>query len=263
MINSFIDNTGYNPIELGKTIEKIILKEDHGIWLRKYYRFRGGKWYGGIATADCIGCNLRCKFCWAWRQRDYPERFGNFYSPEQVASKLIRIANEKSYKNIRISGGEPTLGFEHLIQVLENLKNYDMTFILETNGIYFGYYNELSPELSNFENVHVRVSIKGCTPEDFHSITGAKKEFFQVQINALKNLIDSNVRAHPAVMESFSEEESCKDLREKLGDIDSSLYENYEEEFVFLYPHVVEILRKNKIWPRKAFYPNSIPEKYI
>jgi uncharacterized Fe-S cluster-containing radical SAM superfamily protein len=23
----------------------------------------GGRWYGGIATADCVGCNLRCVFC--------------------------------------------------------------------------------------------------------------------------------------------------------------------------------------------------------
>jgi uncharacterized Fe-S cluster-containing radical SAM superfamily protein len=25
---------------------------------RKYYRFRAGRFYGGIATADCMGCNM-------------------------------------------------------------------------------------------------------------------------------------------------------------------------------------------------------------
>jgi uncharacterized Fe-S cluster-containing radical SAM superfamily protein len=34
--------------------------------LRKYYRFRWAGYYGGIATADCVGCCLRCLSCWSW-----------------------------------------------------------------------------------------------------------------------------------------------------------------------------------------------------
>jgi len=33
---------------------------------RKYYRFRPAPFYGGIGTADCVGCCLKCLFCWSW-----------------------------------------------------------------------------------------------------------------------------------------------------------------------------------------------------
>ncbi|RLG64888.1 molybdenum cofactor biosynthesis protein MoaA, partial [archaeon] len=51
----------YDPFVKLKRIQRIVCK---GI-KRKYYRFRSGKWYGGIATADCCGCILKCIFCWS------------------------------------------------------------------------------------------------------------------------------------------------------------------------------------------------------
>ena len=46
----------YDPITLAERVRKVVVKKEK----RKYYRlYRGGKWYGGIATADCVGCNLR------------------------------------------------------------------------------------------------------------------------------------------------------------------------------------------------------------
>jgi len=59
---------------------------------RKYYRFRADRFYGGIATADCMGCNMDCAFCWSYRTRIHPERFGDFYTPEEVAERLVKIA---------------------------------------------------------------------------------------------------------------------------------------------------------------------------
>ncbi|MGB9785382.1 MAG: radical SAM protein [Fervidicoccaceae archaeon] len=255
--------TGYDPIALGKIIEEVVTRREGGSLYRKYYRFRGGRWYGGIATADAVGCNLKCKFCWSWRQRDSPRSYGEFYSPEAVAERLSLIAEEKGYSYVRISGGEPTLGFEHLLGVLRTFRDRDKTFILETNGIYLGYSRELAQELSPFVNLHVRVSIKGCNSEEFFEITGARQEFFELQIRALENLLDAGVEAHPAVMMSFSGEESCRELKERLGSIDPSLEESFEEEYVFLYPHVVELMNRHGIWPKKAFSPDGIPREFI
>lgn len=39
---------------LGKSLEVANLVMDSG--RRKYYRFRPGEFYGGIVTADAIGC---------------------------------------------------------------------------------------------------------------------------------------------------------------------------------------------------------------
>ena len=47
-----------DPIDLAERTEKVIRSGDN----RKYYRFRPAPYYGGIATADCVGCCLRCLF---------------------------------------------------------------------------------------------------------------------------------------------------------------------------------------------------------
>ena len=67
----------YDPIELTKKIEKIVSKNNE----KKYYRFRPTGFYGGIATADTVGCNIRCKFCWSSNSVWDPKNIGQFYSP--------------------------------------------------------------------------------------------------------------------------------------------------------------------------------------
>lgn len=243
----------YDPLELGKLVEDKVSRTAEGRVLRKYYRFRGGGWYGGIATADAVGCNMKCLFCWSWRERDRYEFIGSFHSPEEVALRLLEIASKRGYRLLRISGGEPTLAFEHLNQVLSflNVKaGSKYTFILETNGLMLGKHKELSYELSKYPFLHVRVSLKGCTEEEFERITGARREFFSLQLKALENLLEAGVSSHAAVMISFSKEENCTRLREKLFEIDPSLAENFEEEVVIMYPHVKEILRIHGIWPK-------------
>ncbi len=105
----------FNPIEMAELTKTIVCKRNQ----RKYYRFRPAKFYGGISTADCVGCCLRCAFCWSWRETTRPEKFGDFYSPEEVAGKLVSIAKKKKLRQLRISGNEPTICRNHLISVLE------------------------------------------------------------------------------------------------------------------------------------------------
>ncbi len=254
----------YDPLKLTEAVRKIVVRSEREIELRKYYRFRGGRWYGGIATADSVGCNLRCKFCWSWRPRDNMSKYGRFYTPKEVYIKLVNIASKRGYRQLRVSGGEPTIGRKHLIQLLELLEGTNYLFILETNGILLGAQRDYVKELSKFKNnIHVRVSLKGCTSEEFAKLTGAEPEAFNLQLKALKNLIDYGVSTHPAVMLSFSSKESLELLIEKLREIDDELVEELEPEYVFLYPHVVKLLKKHGLKPRIAYSPNNIPEELI
>ena len=66
----------YNPIELSEKIEKIVCKNND----KKYYRFRSAGFYGGISTADTVGCNLRCEFCWSTNSVWKPTNTGKFNS---------------------------------------------------------------------------------------------------------------------------------------------------------------------------------------
>jgi uncharacterized Fe-S cluster-containing radical SAM superfamily protein len=45
---------------------------------------------------------------------------------------------EKKIRQVRISGGEPLIGKDHLLKVLSALQHKKIHFVLETNGILLG-----------------------------------------------------------------------------------------------------------------------------
>ncbi|UCC66023.1 MAG: radical SAM protein, partial [Deltaproteobacteria bacterium] len=96
---------------------------------RKYYRLRPARYYGGIATADLVGCNVLCAYCWNYNRNLKPsECDGRYYHHTEIAKRLSNIARRKDFNRIRLSGAEPILGersFDHLVGVLEEIKNID------------------------------------------------------------------------------------------------------------------------------------------
>lgn len=229
---------------------------------RKYYRIpRGGRWYGGIATADCCGCNLRCVFCWSNKPRDNPEKVGEFYTPEKVFNEITHCAQTHNYHLLRISGNEPTIAKKHLLKVLSLVEKTKYLFILETNGTLLD--EEFVVNLSKFRNLHVRVSLKGTNPEEFAMLTGAFPETFDMILDHVKLLVDYRIRFNLAVMLSFSPDKHTVMLKELLKKISPTIIENFEEEYVFLYPHVVKRLKKVHMEPLTAYTPGGIPKKLI
>jgi uncharacterized Fe-S cluster-containing radical SAM superfamily protein len=247
----------YDPIRRAEETARLVCRGGH----RKYYRFRSARFYGGIGTADCLGCCLRCLFCWSWDKVLRPGRYGKFYSPQQVAAALTTIAYKKGFRQARISGNEPTLARDHLIQVLEKIPG-DILFILETNGILIGDDSTYARDLSKFENLYVRVSMKGAGKEEFARLTGAEPAGFELQIRALENLVRFDVNAHPAVMVSFSSPENIKSLRTRLREIDED-FGNFEKEEVALYGKVEERLTKAGLWVDKIHEPACIPPERV
>lgn len=238
----------FNPLELARETEKIVCKNSE----KKFYRFRPAKFYGGVATADCVGCCLRCAFCWAWKTLEKPEATGKFYKPKQVAEELIRIAKKNNFNQVRLSGNEPTLGWQHLLKVLEHLKDSGLSVILETNGIIIGCDPSYAKELAPYRDfIHVRVSVKGANQKEFSLLTGAEPRFFEYQIEALKNLHQAGIPCHAAVMISFSNEDSLQYLRNRLETINPSFFD-FEEEELKLYGNAQERLEKIGIVFKKA-----------
>ncbi len=228
----------YDPIELSKKIEEITVANH----LKKYYRFRPTGFYGGIATADTVGCNLRCKFCWSSNSVWNTSNTGQFYSSQAVAETLQGIADEKGYHQVRISGGEPTIGKQHLIEVLQNIKTTSV-FILETNGILLGYDKKYVEDLSVFENLHVRVCLKGADSEEFSLFTGAKTGF-EYQLTALQYLRDAHMNFNIAVVSTHQEKKQV--FFQKLLEMGLEKI-MIEEEEIQLYPMVRKRLQKEKL----------------
>ncbi len=217
----------YDPLALAAQTEKLVARGNE----RKYYRFRAARFYGGIATADCVGCCLRCAFCWAWNRVTDPAGAGAFYRSEEVAHRITAISRKHAFRRARMSGNEPTLARSHLLDVLRLLP-HDITFILETNGILLGHDRGYVQELASFPHLHVRVSIKGCTEGEFSRLTGAVPAAFGLQLKALEHLVEAGIRCHPAVMVSFSDPRSIDLLRERLRVI-SPGFTDFEEEEIF------------------------------
>lgn len=248
-----------DPIERAEQITKLVCRNG----LRLYYRFRADRWYGGIATADCIGCPLQCVFCWSKEARDNPLKLGDWYTPRDVVNRLVAIAKKKRYNQVRISGNEPTLGKEHLLEILHLIDSTRYAFILETSGILLGSDERYAQALAKFTRLHVRISFKGTNCKEFSCLTRATPQAFDLQLNGLKFCLDAGLQVHPAVMRSFSTNESFEQLLERFREIDPKLPGLVEDEYVFLYPMVMYELERAGIQPLVSFDPKRIPTKLV
>ncbi len=251
----------FDPLELARETEKIVTRMGEEGLERKYAGIYSAPVYGGIATGYAVGCCLRCIYCWSNWSRDFPDRFGKFYSPKEIAQKLFEAAEEgitapgwERFRHLRVnklrlSGCEPTLGKEHLLSVLRQVmeSKYSL-FILETNGILLGADKDYAKQLSEFkERLYVRVSFKAAMPEGFTQRTGAIGSYYELPFKALKYLLDEGIYARAAAMtdSKVMPEEERKTLVEKLNEIDPSA--NYsatlEEEQIDAYDTTIKRLK--------------------
>jgi len=207
---------------------------------------------------------LLCRFCWVSDTViNRPCDVGTFYTPRKVAESLVSLAKKCKLDLLRLSGGEPTIGKQHLLGLLENLNGKGYRFILETNGIPIAYDENYAESLAKYRFIHVRVSLKGCNEEEFALLTGAKPEGFTLQLKALENLANANVSCHPSVMASFSPQKNLQSLIERIGQISPKLAEEIEIEELILYPHVAQRLRKYNLRYYTGYAPERVPPEQV
>jgi len=235
--------TPFDPLELTKQTEAIVCRGDR----RKYTKFICTRMYGGIATGYTCGCCLRCIFCWVHWCRDFPEKYGRFYSPAEAFRQLSRVACKARVLQLRISGAEPTLGKFHLLDLLERVENSPFNlFILETNGILLGADQDYARQIARFKKVHTRVSLKAGTAEAFTRKTGAVPESFELPFKGILNLMEAGASFHVAAMSADSrivDKHERQSLLDRLASIDPSLVDNLEEEVVSPYYNTLERLK--------------------
>lgn len=235
----------FDPIKRAKEVEAEVMDGPK----RLYYRFRPAHFYGGIATADAVGCSFLCAYCWNYKRNLELQRYTDYYSPAETASRLLAIAQKNHLNLFRISGAEPLLGdesFGHLFEVVKILFRYwpQSPFILETNGLFLGAKPELI-ELFKYLNVKVRVSLKGIDKESFATITGAKSEYFEYPLRALKELQKRKINSWPALMGDFFPQKAVTEFAKMLK-------KNYtkapiEIENLKAFPFVAENLKMRKV----------------
>lgn len=235
----------FDPEERAAESERLVLKEGK----RLYHKFRPAPYYGGIATADAIGCCFLCAYCWNYNRNLNPQRFDNFYSAQEVSSRLLKIARKRFFHQFRITGSEPVLGensFNHLLKVITHIfqEMPRSIFILETNGFVLGYRKDFIKKLK-YPNLRIRISLKGIDEDSFQNISGAKKEYFLYPIVALKELRAQGIKAWPAVMKDLFTEDEIERLRRLLHEY--RIKSELELEYLERYPFVLENMDKRNI----------------
>jgi uncharacterized Fe-S cluster-containing radical SAM superfamily protein len=235
----------FDPIKRAKEVESIVTQDLD----RKYHRFRPAPYYGGIATADAVGCCFLCAYCWSYFRILKPEKHGKFYSPEAVSDRLLKIGQKKRFKYVRITGCEPILGkhsLEHLVKVIDRTLriNNHLTFVLETNGLLLGYYPDFIKQL-NIPHLTIRVALKGWDPDSFQEITGADKHYFEYPLIGLKMMIKQSLDAWPAAMWDVFKKDGVVKLKTKMRSM--GLNCNIETEELERYPYVMDNINKRGI----------------
>ena len=237
---------GYDPILLAEKEEKIVISGNK----RKYARLaRPLRFYGGIISATEVGCNLRCKFCFSDKPVRRPHSTGRFYTPQQVFNALKKKADQYGSKLISASASEGTIGRHHLFEMLEMVDKTDLVYILETNGMTLGHDPDFARQLSKFRNLHVRVSIKGTTKDEYVMLTGANSESYNLPYKALEHLMNAGVSCNICLMVSFSSKDNIKKAEQRLSAIRPGLLKSLEKEYITLFPKVSERLKNQDLKP--------------
>jgi len=234
------DSLPFDPLELAKETEKLCVRGSS----RKYTNFYCTGVYGGISTGYLVGCCLRCVFCWVSLSRDFPDKYGEFYSPEEVFDRLVSNARKARVNRLRVSGGEPTLGKDHLLRLLELVDRTQFFFVLETNGILLGKDPEYVRALKKYRNIYVRVCVKAGTAEGFEIRTGGRGEFYELPYIAVEALRREDIYFRVASMSDprLMSKEERKEMVIKLRKV--GYREELEEEICDPYDTSVLRLRK-------------------
>ena len=150
------------------------------------------------------------------------------------------------------------MGKQHLFELLDLVDKSDLIYILETNGRTLGDDPEFSKQLSRYKNLHVRVSIKGATKEEYTQLTGAVSSSYELPYRALDNLIKAGVSCNACVMISFSSPDTIRKAEQKLKLIRPGLLKSLEKEHITLFPKVRQRLMNAEMKPRSYRFRGKI-----
>lgn len=138
----------------------------------------------GIRTIVFLnGCPLRCKFC---HNPEMQILLDDNTSVEEVVNKVLR--SKPYFKNnggVTISGGEPLLQDQFVLELCKKFKKENINIALDTSGIF----NKNVEEILELVDI-VLLDVKGINKEMFLDIT--QRDFFDKYLEFINYLNKSN-----------------------------------------------------------------------
>ncbi|MET1125163.1 MAG: radical SAM protein [Archaeoglobaceae archaeon] len=177
---------------------------------------------------DLVGCNLDCKYCWCWKARNSQpivksviEVVRDILCRSDKLLKDVRVAKSKYRLGVvRITGNEPTLQWEHVLELVKLLGseklfeiaekyNFDdaavesvlnSKIIIETNGLRLAKLDVQQLEMD--KRVDLDVSFKGVNERQFEWLSSRSAKLFDKQIEGFAAAFDNapdNVEVTPCL----------------------------------------------------------------
>src|SRR3989338_7224829 len=135
--------------------------------------------YCSISLTDA--CNYRCIFC----VYDSLRREGTYLNKEKALSIIYEL-EENGLKGLFFSGeGEPLL-HPDIIEIIASSKNCGVDCALNTNGYFL---TENISEKIMKDLTFIRVSLNGCTPENYQVIHNAPQEAYGRILDNLESAV--------------------------------------------------------------------------
>ena len=221
-----------DPVREAERIEEVVVRSNRGSVLRAYFTIGLHESYAENAVlAGMMGCNLSCVYCMWPSSYINPRKIGRekYLSPSEAASRILSVAKDHGLGEVRLSGGEPTLGWEHTKELIRLLRDRRLRVVLETNGILPAIREDIVSDIAGYTEIMVRVSIKAATPEIFETLTRTPARYHD----------------YPFI------------FIERLASIDERLVRNAEPEILVVYPHILKRFKRlgRRLRPSPFKYP--------
>ena len=158
------------------------------------------------------GCPLRCKYCHNRDTREYS--FGEKYTVDEIVDRVRRyVAYMGEDGGVTITGGEPLLQIDFIIEVFKKLKEYNIHTCIDTSG--FIQIDKLK-DLLKYTDL-VLLDIKHMDNDEHIKLTGVSND--KVKAFA-KHLSDNGTKMwirHVLVPGITDSEEHLKSLKDFIG----------------------------------------------
>lgn len=132
------------------------------------------------------GCHLQCKYC---QNRDtWDANLGNLYSIPELMEKILKYKNYfiASSGGVTVSGGEPLLQANFVIELFKELKRHNISTALDTSGMF-----KLTDKIKHLIDLTdlFLLDIKSINDEICKELTGFSNK---LELDFAKYLSDNN-----------------------------------------------------------------------
>ena len=180
---------------------------------------------GEIATILFTkGCNMKCGFC---HNSTIASWEGSTFYERDIMDKLLKRKNVIDH--IVISGGEPSLHNQELIQFMRRLKEYDFKIKLDTNGTNSDFvYDVIRFSLVDYIAMDIKTIFD---KEEYSKVTGINiNDVIMENIKRSFKLIDTMSTSDKEYRTTIIKTYHSVDIMKKLSEM--NLKNHYFQQFV-------------------------------